>query len=70
MAQRDRILADRMNTPVGFYQPEYGETDMGGTLLGYAPQFTVWAHLLPLRGSEEVMQARLKSKNPVILSRL
>lgn len=29
---------------------------------------TVWANVLPLRGSEAVMQARLVSKSPAILT--
>lgn len=42
------------------------ETDMGGTLDQWVPQFTVWAAVRYLRGGESVMQARLASKNPVI----
>ncbi len=42
------------------------DTDMGGTLDQWEPQFTVWAAVRYLRGGEAVMQARLASKNPVI----
>lgn len=29
---------------------------------------TVWANVLPLRGSESVMQARMQAKSPVIVT--
>ena len=44
------------------------ETDMGGVIEGWEDRFTLWAHLRYLRGSEAVMQARLVSKAPVIIT--
>jgi head-tail adaptor len=44
------------------------DTDMGGTLSEWAPQFEVWAGVQYLRGGEAVMQARLASRNPVIVT--
>lgn len=44
------------------------DTDMGGTLDQWVPQFTLWAAVRYLRGGEAVMQARLASKNPVVLT--
>ena len=44
------------------------EDDMGGVVHGWEDRFTLWAHLRYLRGSEAVMQARLVSKAPVIIT--
>lgn len=45
------------------------ERDPDGQIVqGWEDQGTVWAHVLPLRGSEMVMQARMQSKNPVIIT--
>lgn len=40
----------------------------GQIIQSYADRGTVWAHLLPLRGGESVMQARMESRNPAILT--
>lgn len=44
------------------------EDDMGGVVQGWEDRFTIWAHIRYLRGSEAVMQARLASKAPVIIT--
>ncbi|KRW96608.1 phage head closure protein [Paracoccus sp. MKU1] len=45
------------------------EVDANGRIIqGYDPQFTLWAHVLPLRGGEEVMHARIEAKNPAIIT--
>ena len=44
------------------------ETDMGGTQDEWVPQFVEWAGVKHLRGGESVMQARLASRNPVIVT--
>ena len=44
------------------------EDDMGGVVHGWEDRFTLWAHIRYLRGSEAVMQARLVSKAPVIIT--
>lgn len=44
------------------------ETDMGGVIEGCEDRFILWAHVRYLRGSEAVMQARLVSKAPVIIT--
>lgn len=41
---------------------------MGGTQADWVPQFEAWADVKFLRGGEVVMQARLTSKNPVVLT--
>lgn len=44
------------------------DDDMGGTKDEWVLQFTVWAAVKHLRGGESVMQARLASRNPVIVT--
>lgn len=44
------------------------DTDMGGTLSEWVPQFEVWAAVKYLRGGEAVMQSRLSSRNPVVVT--
>ena len=44
------------------------EDDMGGTRDEWVPQFVEWAGVKHLRGGESVMQARLASRNPVIVT--
>ncbi|AXC50060.1 head-tail adaptor protein [Paracoccus suum] len=51
-----------------FSARETVETDMGGTEDAWVPQFTEWAAVKHLRGGESVMQARLASRNPVIIT--
>ena len=43
------------------------DDDMGGTQSTWIPQFTVWAAVKYLRGGESIMQARLASRNPVVI---
>ena len=47
---------------------EMVSTDMGGTQDSWVPQFTAWAGVKYLRGGEGVMQARMQSRNPVIVT--
>ena len=42
--------------------------EYGGTREEWVPQFTEWAGVKYLRGGESVMQARLSSRNPVIIT--
>lgn len=51
-----------------FSMRESVETDMGGTEDAWVPQFVEWAGVKHLRGGESVMQARLASRNPVIVT--
>ena len=44
------------------------EDDMGGTRDEWALQFVDWVGVKYLRGTEAVMQARLASRNPVIVT--
>ena len=60
--------AGRLNQRVTFQAHVLIETDMGGVIEGWEDRFTPWAHVRYLRGSEAVMQARLVSKAPVIIT--
>lgn len=40
----------------------------GKRILSYVNRGTIWAKLLPLRGGEDVLTARLQSRGPAILS--
>ena len=51
-----------------FSMRESVETDMGGTVDDWVPQFSEWAGVRHLRGGESVMQARLASRNPVVIT--
>lgn len=51
-----------------FSMRESVETDMGGTVDDWVPQFNEPANVRHLRGGESVMQARLASRNPVIVT--
>ena len=42
--------------------------EYGGTRDEWVPQFTEWAEVKYLRGGESVMQARLASRSPAILT--
>ena len=64
MAQRD---ADDLTKRIGFYKPNIYRDPDGKLIHDYILQFTLWAHVHPLRGGEQVMQARIQSKNPVII---
>lgn len=59
-------LRDRLS----FQKRTAGDDGMGGqgAFGPYKPQFTVWAHLHPLRGSEAVMADRLSGRQPYIVT--
>lgn len=42
--------------------------EYGGTRDEWVPQFAEWAEVTYLRGTEAVMQARLASRNPVVVT--
>lgn len=45
------------------------ERDADGQLVqSYVARGVVWAHLRPLRGGEAVMQARMQSRSPAIIT--
>jgi len=58
----------RLADLVSFQEPEV-ERDADGQLIqGYVERFKAWAHVRYLRGGEAVMQARMQSHTPAILT--
>lgn len=51
-----------------FQMRETIEDDMGGSRDTWLTQFVDWAAVKYLRGGEAVMQARLASRNPVVVT--
>ena len=64
MAQHN---AGDLTKRIGFYKPNIYRDPDGKLIHDYILQFTLWANVHPLRGGEQVMQARIQSKNPVII---
>lgn len=58
----------KLNYQAVFSARESVETDMGGTEDAWLVQFIEWAAVKHMRGGESVMQARLASRNPVIIT--
>lgn len=47
----------------------FEDRDQDGQIVqSYADRGSVWANIRPLRGGESVMQARMESRNPAILT--
>ncbi|MDS9468698.1 phage head closure protein [Paracoccus sp. MBLB3053] len=60
--------ASELTRRAGFYEP-VEEVDADGMIVqGWTLQFTCAAHIRYLRGSEAVMQARLQSKAPAVVT--
>jgi len=51
-----------------FQRPVLIEDEFGGTQQNWEDVFQTWGHIRYLRGGESVMQARLESRQPVILT--
>lgn len=50
-------------------QKPHKHTDADGQIVqGWQQVGVVWCNLLPLRGSESVMQARMESRNPAVVT--
>lgn len=62
------MMAGDLDSRATFLRRAIVETDMGGTRDEWVPQFAVSAAVKHLRGGESVMQARLASRNPVIVT--
>lgn len=64
----DKITAQHLTQRAAFYEA-FERRDADGMLVqSWLLRFTLAAHVLYLRGSEAVMQARLQSKNPAIIT--
>ena len=64
----ETATASKLNRIAAFYEPFKSVDADGQVIQDWVLRFTVAAHVLYLRGSEAVMQARLQSKNPVIIT--
>ena len=64
----ERMTAGALDHRAEFALRETVETDMGGSRDEWVTQFVEWAAVKYLRGTETVMQARLESRNPVIIT--
>ena len=63
-----KITAQHLTQRAAFYEP-FEDTDPDGQVIqDWILRFTLAAHVLYLRGSEAVMQARMQSKNPAIIT--
>jgi SPP1 family predicted phage head-tail adaptor len=51
-----------------FQRPVTQDDVYGGTQQSWADEFQTWGHILYLRGGESVMQARLESRQPVVIT--
>lgn len=53
---------------VKFSQPTVTPDGYAGQVDGFAERFTVWGKIMYLRGTEAVQQARLQSRQPIVLT--
>lgn len=60
--------AGRLNKRVAFERPLETSNGAGGTIEGWAPEFTVWAVYRRLRGGETVQAARLAGSQPTVIT--
>lgn len=68
MMARHRQSASSLTKRASFLKPEKGRDPDGNIIQGYFEQFNVAASVQPLRGGEEIMQARMQSKAPAIIT--
>lgn len=62
------MVAGRLRRRVTFQEAVVIRDPDGMLIQGWEERFTLWCHVHYLRGSEAVMQARLVSKSPAILT--
>ncbi|MBC9245158.1 phage head closure protein [Paracoccus sp. 11-3] len=68
MAQRDQKSAGQLTKRAEFLKPFMEKDADGRVIQRYDLQFRSWAHVLPLRGGEQIMQARMAAKAPAIVT--
>ncbi|WP_313349792.1 phage head closure protein [Paracoccus sp. (in: a-proteobacteria)] len=51
-----------------FQRPVKGRDADGNPITGYPDVFSAWVNLNPLRGGEAVMQSRMQSRSPAIVT--
>lgn len=62
------MQAGRLTKRATFQKPKKGRNEDGQVITDYPDQFTVWCNVKRLRGGEAVLQARLASRTPAILT--
>jgi len=62
------MVAGRLRRRATFQEAVMIRDPDGMLIQGWEDRFTLWCHVHYLRGSEAVMQARLVSKSPAILT--
>lgn len=62
------MVAGRLRRRAIFQEAVMFRDPDGMLIQGWEDRFTLWCHVRYLRGSEAVMQARLVSKSPAILT--
>ena len=62
------MTAGSLDYRATFAAPVEARDDDGQVVQSYEEQFTVWAGIRWLRGGESVMQARMQSRSPAILT--
>lgn len=68
MTRSDHHRADQLTKRVAFLKPIVDQDEDGMMVQRYDLQFTLWGHVLPLRGGEQIMQARMVAKAPAIVT--
>lgn len=62
------IPAGDFNRIVAFLEPVQQRNADGRIVQSWEERFRAWAKVLPLRGGEQVMQARLAARTPAIVT--
>ncbi len=62
------IPAGDFNRIVAFLEPVQQRNADGRVIQSWEERFRAWAKVLPLRGGEQVMQARLAARTPAIVT--
>lgn len=62
------MQAGDLSARATFQSPVQSRDDDGQLVQGWRDEFTAWAHMRYLRGGEEIMQARMQSRTPAILT--
>lgn len=61
------MTSGKLHDRVAFDRPTETADGYGGTIVGWAEQFAVWASYTRLRGTETVMAARLEGRQPTVI---
>lgn len=62
------MKAGELTKRAALLEPDKAPDADGKVVQGHVERGTVWANVLPLRGGESIMQARMQSRNPAIVT--